>query len=134
MLHFFFNSEFLRYAMASILAFLIDFSGLYLLTEFLGIHYLNAAAISFLAGMLLIYILSISWVFDHRSIARKRIELPVFLFIGLIGLAINQAGMYIITEVGGYYYLVSKVAVTFIVFAWNFSARKIMLFTKKNVA
>lgn len=128
----FINSEFFRYLVASLAALAADFSGLYILTEFLGFHYLNASAISFLLGMLLIYILSINWVFKHRYFSRKRIELPIFLFIGVIGLAINQAGMYIITEFIGLYYLVSKIVITGVVFSWNFLARKFTLFTKKN--
>jgi len=127
----FHRSELFRYLVASGIAFIIDFSMLYVLTDYFGLYYLHASALSFVSGILSIYILSITWVFQHRSFSKKRIELPVFIVIGIIGLMINQTGMYLITETVGLYYLLSKILISILVFAWNFTARKIILFTKK---
>ena len=105
---------------------------LYFLTEVIHVHYLWSAGISFSLGMLFIYFFSIYWVFDYRFYEKKRIELPIFMIIGIIGLLINQLGLYIITEFYGMYYMVSKLLVTGLVFSWNYLARKNMLFVKKT--
>ncbi|MDP3066192.1 MAG: GtrA family protein, partial [Methanobacteriaceae archaeon] len=57
-----------RYVFVGGVAFLVDFGSLYLLTEFFGIYYLTSAAIAFLLGLITNYILSISWVFNKRTL------------------------------------------------------------------
>ena len=125
------KNEAVKYTLASGVAFFVDFTGLFFFSEFFGIHYLISAFFSFLLGMLTIYYLSIIWVFEHRAFPQRKIELPIFLLIGIVGLIINQIGMYFITEFADVFYMISKIIVTVIVFAWNFLARKVFLFTKK---
>jgi putative flippase GtrA len=125
----YFPNEFLKYFFASGFSLAIDVGFLYLLTEIFSIHYLFSATISFSLGILSIYILSISWVFDKRRLSDNRIELLVFALIGIIGLGINALGLYLLTSLAGLYYLYSKALTTLLVFSWNFGARKIALFS-----
>ncbi len=121
--------EFVKYVIASGVALAIDIGLLYFLTEILGIHYLLSATISFSFGILSIYILSVAWVFDKRRLSDNRIELFVFATIGIIGLGINALGLYLLTSMAGLYYMYSKAFTTILVFSWNFSARKLALFS-----
>jgi putative flippase GtrA len=124
----YFPNEFIKYFVASVVALAVDVGILYLFTDIFGIHYLLSATISFSLGIVSIYILSISWVFGKRRLRDNRIELLIFVFIGISGLGINVLGLYLFTVKAGFYYLFSKAFTTILVFIWNFSARKIILF------
>ena len=120
--------ELVRYFMASAMALAVDAGSLYLLTEYAGVHYLVSAAIGFLFGMAAIYLLSIGWVFSTRRVKKTHHEMLIFALIGVIGLGINEVGLYLLTDFLAYHYMVSKLLVSLLVFSWNFAARKLLLF------
>jgi putative flippase GtrA len=111
-------------------AFIVDYGTLYILKEYVGINYLLSAAIAFILGLAVNYLLSTLWVFPDSRLNNKMAEFIVFASIGLVGLLINEVIMYICCEVLTIHYMISKLCSTGIVFFWNFFARKIILFTK----
>lgn len=121
-----------RHIFSGAIAFTLDFSLLYLLTEYAHLHYLLSTICGFLVGLITTYLLSIKWVFNQRRAKNKTIELLIFCFIGIIGLVFTYGFMWFFTSVLMLYYLVSKIITTIIVFGWNFIARKTILFTAKN--
>lgn len=125
----FFGSEFRRYLVASGIAFCIDFGTLFLLTSLHGVYYLKAAAIGFLLGLICIYLLSVTWVFRTRKLRNIWTEFLVFSLVGIGGLCVNELSMYLFTSLLGIYYLGAKVLSAFLVFSWNYGARKITLFS-----
>lgn len=122
------KQEFIKYFISSGIAFVIDFFMLYILTEFGHIYYVISATLSFIAGLITVYILSTKWVFKGRKLTSRYKEFIIFSIIGVIGVIINSSGIWFATEKLRLHYLESKIAVTFIVFIWNFSARKFILF------
>jgi putative flippase GtrA len=121
-----------RYSVVGGLAFIVDFVTLFTLTEFLKIHYLFSAAIAFILGLIINYILSVKWVFTNRVIENQLLEFFLFAFIGIFGLGLNELFLWIFTDVLMIYYLFSKIITTIIVFFWNFFARKLILFNKRK--
>jgi putative flippase GtrA len=136
--------QFFRYGIVGGIAFAADFGVLFVLTSslFFQTHYLLAAGISFIAGLLVNYHMSIRWVFSERSSAKNSTEFLVFSVIGLAGLALNAAFIWFFTDVffssmivvGNMQakILASKIISTVFVFLWNFFARKILLFSGKE--
>ena len=120
--------ELLKYSIVGGIAWLIDISSLIALKELLEVNYLIAAAIAFTLGLIVNYTLSVTWVFSRRKYHDKAKEFSIFTIIGLIGLLLNELLMWIFTDLIGMYYVHSKLLTTFIVFLWNFSMRKIILF------
>jgi len=123
-----------RYTFVGGIAFVVDFSSLYLLTEFAGLHYLHSAAIAFILGLVVNYILSILWVFNSRTVNKKIVEIIIFAVIGIIGLGLNEVMIWFFTEQLTIYYLYSKLISTVIVYFWNFLARKYILYNKGSVS
>jgi putative flippase GtrA len=121
--------QFFRYFFVGGTAFAVDFLLLAFLTEIAGINYLLSAAISFIAGLICNYFLSIKWVFNERKLSSPWIEFFLFGIIGLIGLGLNVVIIWFFTEKISVYYLYSKIIATVIIFFWNFFARKLALFT-----
>jgi len=123
------GTEFLKYVFASLVALAVDVGLLVFLTSVVHLHYLVAGLVAFLAGALVVYLLSIHWIFSHRRLgAHRGKEFLIFLLIGAIGLLLNESILWFLTGVVGTHYLVSKGCSVLLVFGWNFIARKRMLF------
>jgi putative flippase GtrA len=122
------------------MGFVVDFGTLFFLTlmPFFQSHYLLATTIAFVLGLTVNYIFSIRWVFNKRSFDNKALEFLVFTLVGVVGLALNWLFIWLFTDhifvqlipvddkqlriIG------SKIISTAIVYFWNFSARKWILF------
>lgn len=118
-----------KYGFVGGIAYCVDFGSLFFLTEVVKIHYLISAAIAFILGLLTNYAISIFWVFPKRALANKRIEFIIFSIIGLAGLGLNEVIIWFFTESMHFHYLISKIFSAFVVFVWNFFARKKILFS-----
>ncbi len=121
--------EFIRYFVASAIALAVDFSALWILTSVFLVPYLVSGSLAFTLGLVVIYILSTQWVFTRRSMQNKKLEFLLFASIGIVGLTANHFILWFFTEVVDLFYIVSKVVSVGVVFLWNFSARKLFLFS-----
>ena len=117
-----------RYTIVGGIAFVFDFGTLTVLTEIFNIYYLLSAAIAFLLGLSVNYLLSIIWVFEKHTVKAKSVEFAVFALIGVVGLALNEFFIWFFTEIVDFHYLISKILSTVFVYLWNFFVRKYTLF------
>ena len=130
--------ELFRYTMVGGIAFLVDFSVLflckeYILSEFPFSLYLSTAA-GFITGLTVNYILCLKFVFlsaKDTSLGSKMKDKALFLIIGVIGLGLNELGMFISVDVIGIHYLIAKIFIAGIVMMWNYLARKYFIFNLK---
>jgi putative flippase GtrA len=118
-----------RYTFVGGLAFMFDFGCLFMLTEFFNVYYLFSAAVAFLLGLTINYILSILWVFQKHFVKARWIEFTAFALIGIVGLFLNEFFIWFFTEIVNIHYLLSKIASTAFVYMWNFFVRKYTLFS-----
>ena len=119
--------EFVRYFVASAGALGVDF-GLYRLGLHAGLAYPLAALIGFCAGAVFAYTASVLWVFETRSVSRAGVEFALFVAIGVAGLLLTEAILWLEIERLGVPVLWSKAGAAGIVFFFNFGVRKITLF------
>ena len=124
--------ELVKYGLGSALALAVDWTLLIVLTELVGLHYLASATLSFSCGMIVAYALSISVVFKHRSMSDRSAELLTFVAVGLAGLILNQALMWSIVTYTPLGYLAAKVPTMGVVFLFNFTARRALLFSPRR--
>ena len=120
--------QLIRYVFVGGLAFVVDYGLLYILTEYAGLHYLLSATCSFLAGLIVNYLISTTWVFNQSKLKNKWMEFTIFGLIGVVGLGLNNLFLYLLTDKTGVHYMISKIVVAAIVMLWNFIARRIILF------
>lgn len=118
--------QIIKFGIVGASAFLIDYSILYILTEFFEIYYLYSSVISFSVSVIFNYILSIKWVFD---VSKKQTikEFSTFIILSIIGLIINQLIMFVMVEKASIWYMFSKIVSTIIVMVYNFITRKIFI-------
>lgn len=123
--------QIIRFGIVGGVAFLIDYSLLYVLTEYVGLYYLHSSIISFSVSLLFNYIASIKFVFNvsHKQTHK---DLMLFVVLSVIGLGINQLVMYFSSDILNIYYMISKLGATAIVMVWNFVTRKYFIDHKKD--
>lgn len=119
-------SQFFKFGVVGVIAFIVDYLSLYMLTEFLNVYYLISSIISFLLSIIVNYILSIKWVFDIKKKQSFK-DVIIFTLLSAIGLLINLLVMYLSVEVFKIHYMIGKLIATFIVMIWNFVTRKMFL-------
>jgi putative flippase GtrA len=128
------NREIFRYTIAGGLAFLIDFSVLYLCTEFLAVHYLLSNLLGLVAGLTLTYVLNTQWVFSYRRYKRRTtLEFTIFSAIVVAGLGLNEALMLLLVSAFSLHYLYAKIVTTVFVTIFNYFAKKFILFHPASV-
>lgn len=120
--------QFVRYFFVGGFAFIVDFGLLYILTEYAGLHYLLSATLSFIAGLLVNYIISCLWVFNGSKFKNRLVEFLFFAAIGVVGLALNDTLIWLFTDCIGTHYMFSKIVAAAMVYLWNFFARKYLVF------
>jgi len=124
-------SQFSRYCLIGGIAFVADFATLLGLTELAGLHYLVAATIGFLLGLLVNYLLATRWVFDYRRLADRRVEFIIFGVVGVLGLALNNLSLFTLAGVLGMDYRIAKLITAGLVLIFNFSLRRALLFVPR---
>jgi putative flippase GtrA len=120
--------EALLYAAMSAFLLCVDMALLWILVQYFSWHYLLAATMSFSAGILAGYFVSVTAVFKYRRLKNQRIEFASFAAIGIVGLAINATAMAFGVGHLGEHYLVAKCGAACLTFVWNFVARRQLLF------
>ena len=119
--------QILKFGVVGIIATVIDFGVLYVLSQSLGMDPVISAGISFCVSLIFNYVASMRYVFTHREDMSRSREFVIFLVLSLIGLAINEAIMAAGVAVLGNSALAvmgTKVLATAIVMVWNFVSRK----------
>jgi len=122
--------ELLLYGAASAAALLVDAGLLTALVERAGWQYLTAAVVSFAAGGVFLYFVSVTWVFRFRRIGNPALELPLFVGLGLAGLVVNIAVMFVAVETAHVHFLVAKAAAAACTFTTNFLLRRNLMFSR----
>jgi putative flippase GtrA len=120
--------QFIRYGCVGAVAFLFDFGTLWAATTWLGLHYLISALLGFCVGLLVNYWLATRWVFEKRKHDNASVQFALFALVGIVGVGLNELSMWSLTEWVGLHYLGSKLGSAILVYLWNFSIRKALLF------
>ena len=125
-----FAREAVRYFLASLAALTLDASLLWLGAARLGQPAWLAGGIAYAAGLVLIYALSVRWVFAARAVSDTRSEFMIFAALGLVGIALNSGTLYVATAAGLALPLAKAISAA-IGFVANFISRKAILFSTR---
>lgn len=118
--------QIIKFGIVGTICFLIDYSLLYLCTEYLGMYYLISGICSFTVSVVVNYYLSCRFVFDMKKKNMKE-EFFLFVLLSVVGLGINEGVLGILTESFRVHYMISKIVATAIVMVYNFVTRKVLI-------
>jgi putative flippase GtrA len=116
-----------KFSIVGVICFIVDFAVLYVLKEFVQLHVLLAAGISFSVSVILNYILSIYFVFDVDRQKNKKRNFILFVVFSVIGLILTELLMKLGIDVLNVNYMLVKVGATVIVMVYNFVTRKLFI-------
>jgi putative flippase GtrA len=129
--------QFFRYLFVGGLATVVDWGVSFILFKYVfGEQYAVAAnSLSFVAGLIVNYVISTFWIFSNSKVKSKVVEFLGFAAIGLVGLfmtmGITKLFEIWLADKTSLFQILAKVVSTAAAFFWNFFARKILLFSKK---
>ena len=123
--------QIMKFSVVGVIAFIIDYGLLALLTEVFDVNYLVSATISFTVSVIFNYLASMRYVYTHKEDMSRRREFIIFVVLSVIGLGINNFLMWAGVELIAWpdwiaerAYLIVKIFATAVVMVWNFVTRK----------
>ena len=119
--------QFLKFGVVGVVAFVVDYGVLMLLSQCLGWDPVISSVISFIVSVVVNYVGSMHFVFERRDDLSRRREFSTFVILSAVGLVINSACIWVGTGIfgsGALSVTVTKVLATIIVSVWNFVSRK----------
>jgi putative flippase GtrA len=117
-----------RYFVVGGTAALVDWILFYVLAVQLSINFLVAGGISFTIATIVNYFLSVAHVFESGARFQRRHEILAVFVVSGIGLAINQAILFVLVQWISLHLMASKITATGVVFLWNYFARSRYVF------
>lgn len=117
-------SRFLKFCLVGLSGVLVNLGLLQLLTEIFGLFYLVSAVFSIESSILSNFILNEIWTFRERRTSPRKDVLNraiKFNIVGIGGLLINVAILFLLTESFGIYYLISEMFGIGAAVLWNFT-------------
>lgn len=132
-------AQMVRFGVAGAVATVGDYAVLLGLYTLAHVSRPLAVAAGYGVGLIICYVLSIVWIFPHRTIQDRRIEFTIFMVIGVVGLVLTEVvvhvSMMIISQPAAAAHLsdtmqlsVAKFVSVVLVFFFNFGVRKAILF------
>ena len=119
--------QIMKFGVVGVIAFVIDFGVMVVLTEVFGIDPVISATVSFIISVIFNYAASMRYVFSHREGMSRTREFIIFVVLSAIGLGINDLLIWAGTDLASFDYRLVKIFATAVVMVWNFVTRKIFL-------
>lgn len=120
--------SFLRYQVAAIIATMVDFFVLIILTELFDVWYVTSTAVGAFCGALTNFIICRYWAFVNSSnnLANQAVK---YTIVSAGSLILNTLFVYLLTDFAGVTYSISKI-ITAIIIAifYNFTLQKYYVF------
>jgi putative flippase GtrA len=118
--------KFLKFGVVGFIGMVIDFSITYLLKEKLKIHRYIANSTGFTIAATSNYLFNRLWTFESNN-PKVLVEYGTFIFISLIGLAINNFFLFLFEKRLKFYW--AKLLAIGVTTIWNFFANYYFTFT-----
>lgn len=120
------HMQFLRYFFVGGSAAVVDLLVFTLLVTYVGMHYILAAFVAYMCGLMWNHFLCIAWVFESKH-HRSKEFLMVFL-IALGGLLWTWLILWMLISLAGMDEVIAKMISQILVLFWNFTMRKFYVF------
>ncbi len=121
-----------RSQLSSLVATLVDFGALVLLTEFGGVWYVASTAVGAFLGGVTNFLMGRHWSFEEAHHGRIHGQALRYSLVSGGSLVLNSAGVWFFTEVAHLPYPASKGIIAILVsVAWNFPLQRHFVFRRQ---
>lgn len=129
--------EIFRFLLVGGLATVVDYLVMALVCFLLGFTSVSEGAANvvgtgcgFCVGLLVNYVLSVLFVFEHKGKSKSAYGFIVFALLSLVGLGIHLLGMYVGNGIWGLNEWLVKTFLTAVVLVYNYVSKRLLLFKK----
>lgn len=112
-----------KFGLVGISGIFVNTGLLYALTEYAGLYYLVSGIFAIEASIVTNFLLNDFWTFEggiKSRISQKWKRFLSFQVVSVLGVIINLAVLFLLTEFIGLWYILSNIAGIFVAFIWNF--------------
>lgn len=118
------TKQFGKFAIVGLMSLAVDYALLIFLVEVLKADLFFSTTVSFIASVIVNYVLSMKYVFDHREGMSRKREFTIFAILSAVGLGLNDLYMFVGVTMLNIGYQAMKLISTFLVTWYNFFSRR----------
>lgn len=118
------TKQFGKFAIVGLMSLAVDYALLMFLVEALKADLFFSTTVSFIASVIVNYVLSMKYVFDHREGMSRKREFTIFAILSAVGLGLNDLYMFVGVTMLNIGYQAMKLISTFLVTWYNFFSRR----------
>ena len=121
-----------RFLVAGTIGATTNISGLFILTEYVGLHYLVSACISFVLAVCVGFSLQKFWTFRERSIEGVHAQAAGYFTISGINFFINIVLLYVLVEKLHLWYIFGQIIASALIAVSSFLLYRHVIFLQKG--
>ncbi|WP_302010918.1 GtrA family protein [Collinsella tanakaei] len=118
------TKQFGKFAIVGLTSLAVDYALLMFLVEACEVDLFFSTTVSFIVSVIINYVLSMKYVFDHREGMSRKREFTIFAILSAVGLGLNDLYMFVGVTMLNIGYQAMKLISTFLVTWYNFFSRK----------
>ena len=118
------TKQFGKFAIVGLTSLAVDYALLMFLVEACEADLFFSTTVSFIVSVIINYVLSMRYVFDHREGMNRKREFTIFAILSAVGLGLNDLYMFVGVTMLNIGYQAMKLISTFLVTWYNFFSRK----------
>lgn len=118
------TKQFGKFAIVGLTSLAVDYALLMFLVEACKADLFFSTTVSFIASVIVNYVLSMKYVFDHREGMSRKREFTIFAILSAVGLGLNDLYMFVGVTMLNVGYQAMKLISTFLVTWYNFFSRR----------
>ena len=118
------TKQFGKFAIVGLTSLAVDYALLMFLVETCEADLFFSTTVSFIVSVIINYVLSMRYVFDHREGMSRKREFTIFAILSAVGLGLNDLYMFVGVTMLNIGYQAMKLISTFLVTWYNFFSRK----------
>lgn len=118
------TKQFGKFAIVGLTSLAVDYALLMFLVEACEADLFFSTTVSFIVSVIINYVLSMRYVFDHREGMSRKREFTIFAILSAVGLGLNDLYMFVGVTMLNIGYQAMKLISTFLVTWYNFFSRK----------
>ena len=122
---------FIKFGITGVLGLVIDFALTWVFKDELNVNKFIANAIGFTTAVVCNYFIHRNWTFKGNK-SKSGPQFTAFFTVSVIGLLLNSAIIFLLSNMLFLNFYLSKAIAIFIVFFWNFSANYFFVFKSKK--
>lgn len=118
------TKQFGKFAIVGLTSLAVDYALLMFLVEACEADLFFSTTVSFIVSVIINYVLSMRYVFDHREGMSRKRKFTIFAILSAVGLGLNDLYMFVGVTMLNIGYQAMKLISTFLVTWYNFFSRK----------